>query len=519
MCLSMLAPAHTLKHLNTQTPKYSITLFTFAATEFSTMQRKFVTNLALVLALNLLIKPFWVLFIDRDVQNAVGTEQYGFYYAIFNFSFLLNILLDLGITSFNNKNIAQNNHLLSKHFSSIVLLRILLAGLFSIVTLLGGLIIGYTDDMMKMLIAVMFNQILISFILYLRSNLAGLHLFKTDSIISVMDRLIMTVICGFLLLTHKEKGSFDIRWFVYAQTAAYFITALITLMIVIDKAKLKRLAWRWPFFMMILKKSYPYAVLVLMMTFYSYIGSVMIERMLPFRVGANQAGIYASANRLLDAANMIAFLFAGLLLPIFARMIKLKHNVEPMVQLSYSLLVIPAIIVSICCYFFSFQLMQQMYGVPNALESSPVFKVLMCCFVPISSVYIFGTLLTANGNLKQLNLMASTGMAMNIILNIILIPRFQAWGAALSSITTQMLMALAQVLMAQKIFQFRKNSQLLFSTGALILSAIAINMIVSSLHMNWMIRFIIAAAGCFAVAFALRLISIKNLFRILREET
>ena len=143
----------------------------------------------------------------------------------------------------------------------------------------------------------------------------------------------------------------------------------------------------------------------------------------------------------------------------------------------------------------------------------------MCCFVPISSVYIFGTLLTANGNLKQLNLMASTGMAMNIILNIILIPRFQAWGAALSSITTQMLMALAQVLMAQKIFQFRKNSQLLFSTGALILSAIAINMIVSSLHMNWMIRFIIAAAGCFAVAFALRLISIKNLFRILREET
>ena len=51
------------------------------------MQRKFVTNLALVLALNLLIKPFWILGIDRAVQNAVGTEQYGFYYAIFNFSF------------------------------------------------------------------------------------------------------------------------------------------------------------------------------------------------------------------------------------------------------------------------------------------------------------------------------------------------------------------------------------------------------------------------------------------------
>src|ERR1700710_3013315 len=136
------------------------------------MQRKFVTNLALVLFLNLLIKPFWILGIEVAVQNAVGTEQYGFYYAIFNFTFLLNILLDFGITSFNNKNIAQNNHLLSKHFSSIFLLRILLAGIFAAATLLGGLVIGYTSDMMKMLVAVMFNQILISFVMYLRSNLA-----------------------------------------------------------------------------------------------------------------------------------------------------------------------------------------------------------------------------------------------------------------------------------------------------------------------------------------------------------
>src|SRR5690242_5607995 len=127
------------------------------------MQRKFVTNLALVLLLNLLIKPIWVFF-DIAVQNAVGTEQYGFYYAIFSFSFLLNIILDCGITNFNIKNISQNNHLLNKHLSSILLLRLLLAGIFVIATIAGGLIIGYTPDMMKMLAAVIFNQILISFI-------------------------------------------------------------------------------------------------------------------------------------------------------------------------------------------------------------------------------------------------------------------------------------------------------------------------------------------------------------------
>src|ERR1041384_6446482 len=131
------------------------------------MQRKFVTNLALVLSLNLIIKPFWILGIDRMVQNAVGTVQYGYYYSLLGFSFLLNIILDFGITNFNNKNIAQNNHLLSKHFASIVMLRILLAGSFAVITLGVGLIIGYTWIMMEMLIVLTLNQVLISFILYL----------------------------------------------------------------------------------------------------------------------------------------------------------------------------------------------------------------------------------------------------------------------------------------------------------------------------------------------------------------
>ena len=113
------------------------------------MQKKFVANLALLLFLNLLIKPIYILGIDRAVQVEVGAANYGIYFAIFNFTFLLTIILDFGITNFNNKNIAQNNHLLSKHFPSIVLLRILLAAIFTVVTLAGGWIIGYTPGMLK----------------------------------------------------------------------------------------------------------------------------------------------------------------------------------------------------------------------------------------------------------------------------------------------------------------------------------------------------------------------------------
>lgn len=484
------------------------------------MQRTFVTNLILVIGLNLLIKPFWILGIDRYVQIAVGAEMYGFYYALFNFSFLLNILLDFGITNFNNKNISQHQYLLNKHLSSILVLRMMLALLFCIVTMTLGWLIGYTTDMLKMLLVLIFNQALISFILYLRSNLSGLHLFRTDSFISVTDRLIMIVMCGFLLFMHNSYGvPFDIRWFVYAQTAGYLITAIITLFIVIDKAQLKKLTWRFSFFLMILKKSYPYAVLVLLMTFYNRIDTVMLERMLPD--GAVQAGIYASAYRFLDAANMIAFLFAGLLLPMFASMLKKKESVEKMVHLSFCLLVIPAFVVSICSYFYSHDLMGFLYRkTTHGAESASVFRILMFCFIPISSTYIFGTLLTANGNLKQLNLMAATGMLINITLNLILIPRFKVEGSAVSSLITQVLTAGAQIIMVNYIFRFHINYRLLSSLVLfIVLVATACWYISTHLHANFFVGLILSACLGLALAFLLRIISVRNLYYIIKYET
>ncbi len=500
------------------------------ASSSNVMQRKFITNLALVLVLNLLIKPFWILGVDRSVQNAVGTDAFGIYYALFNFSFLLNIILDVGITNFNNTNISQNNHLLNKHLSSIIVLRFLLAGIYLIVTMIVGFVIGYDTLQLKILIFMAFNQVLISFILYLRSNIAGLHLFKTDSVISVLDRLIMIMICGMLLWGHVTDKPFQIEWYIYAQTASYLVTLLITAVIVIDRARLKRLRWNMPFFLMILKKSYPYAILVLLMTFYNRIDTVMLERLLPN--GAEQSGVYASAYRLLDAANMIAFLFAGLLLPMFARMIKLRHSVEHLVKLAVSLLLVPAIIVACGSFVFQDELMGLLYK-NHVGESADVFGILMSCFMAVSTTYIFGTLLTANGNLKQLNYMASAGMVLNIIVNLILIPRYMALGTAISSFATQFLTATAQVIMAQRIFKFKINYKFIGKMLFLFILACCIfwsahdlyRILCSlsvfklrNLHHLWVPVFGISVTAIGLMSFVLGIISIRSIRHILLNE-
>jgi O-antigen/teichoic acid export membrane protein len=480
------------------------------------MQKKFLTNLALILFLNLLIKPIYVLGIETQVQNQTGAASYGVYFAIYNFCFILTILLDFGITNFNNKNIAQNSHLLTKHFSALFTLKVILAILYITVVVIVGLIIGYDKRLMKLLLVVGFNMFLLFFINYMRSNLAGLHLFKTDSIVSILDRIILIGLCLFMLHTNIFRGHNGIMYFVYAQTIAYLTSAITVFIIVLRKTHTFKISWNWPFSLMILKKSLPFAILTLLMSFYNRIDTVMIERMLPTGIGDVQSGIYAQAFRILDATNMIAFLTAGMLLPIFSRMLKYKESVESLVKLISTLLLTPAIVIGVSCSFYSTQFMDLIYH-QHVDESAAIFGLIMLSFIAVSTTYIFGTLLTANGNMKQLNIMAALGMVVNISLNLILIDEhLKAYGSAISSVITQFLTAIIQVIIAQRIFKFKVNYRLINTFIMFSIGVISVNYGSILLPFHWMINFSLMVMTCTGWAFISGMISPKAIFRLLK---
>lgn len=472
------------------------------------MQRKFLTNLGFLLLLNLLIKPLYIFGIDRTVQNVVGAEDFGIYFAIFNFSFIFNILLDIGITNFNNKNIAQNTHLLNKHFSSIIILKLILAVVYFIVIFGFGLIWGYRGHELWLLGLLGLNQFFASFILYLRSNISALFFFKTDSILSVLDRVLMILICSVLLWGSFTRQQFKIEWFVYAQTGSYLLTSLIALAVVVKKASFRKLNWNFPFFLMIIKQSLPFALLVLLMAFYNRFDSVMLVKLLGAEEGSEQSGIYAHAYRLLDASNNFAYLFSVLLLPLFARQIKENQSVGHLVKLSFSLLFVVSVTFAVASWTYRLPIMQLMYW-HLIEESAAVFGVLIFCFIAISTTYIFGTLLTANGNLKQLNIVAAGGMLINIGLNLWLIPRMGALGSAWASLVTQCMMAILQIVLAAVFFRFKFNPVFalrlfLFSGGVIIIS-----LLTKQLHLHWVKSFLLTIAFSLSLATILRLLDVR----------
>ncbi len=463
--------------------------------------------------LNFLIKPFWIFGIEREVQNVVGAENYGFYFSLFNFSYLLNIILDFGITNYNNRTIAQSPSLLSKYVSNIVVLRFVLGFIYAFLAILLGFILKYSSEQMFFLLILVFNQFLASFVLYLRSNISGLQYYKTDSAISVLDRFLMILFCAILLWTPITGKKFQIEWFAFCQTAAYLITAIVAFLVVLTKVKYFRFKINYKFFLVILRKSYPYAILTLLMAFYNRVDGVMLERLI--ENGKEQAGIYAQAFRLNDAASMFAYLFAVLLLPMFANMLKRNENIAELSKLAFLLIFIPSLLLSLFCLFYNSEIMSLLYN-ENFDESSSILPFLMIGFLGIATTYIFGTLLTANGNMKQLNIMAACGMVLNISLNLILIPIFQAKGAAISSMITQLATAVAQLIIAKFIFNLSVNYKLIIKLFVFLLIVVTLFYFSVNIEYIWYFKVLILFVIAFVLAFLLRLFSVKEILQSLK---
>jgi len=477
------------------------------------LKRKFFTNLILLLTVNVLVKPVWLFGIDRTVQNVTGVVDYGLYYSLLALTATLNILLDLGITNYNNRNISRHNHLLPKHLGNILGIKLILAVLYAIVVLGWGFIVGYNRVQFHILSFLIVNQFLLQLILYLRSNLQALHLFTIDSMVSVLDRLFMILLCGILLYTHITDGIFRIEWFVYVQSISYVLATLIILFIVMKKAGKIKLRFDFRFMLVFLKKTYPYAILILLMAFYNRFDTVLIERLLPDNQGARQVGLYMHGFRLLDAVSMFGVLFAGMLLPIFSRMIKMKQKIGEMVSFSFSLIIFLSVSIALSSFFYQTDLMGWLYT-DHIAESAPIFAILMFGFIPIATTYIFGTLLTANGSIRQLNIMAAVGMTLNITLNLILIPRHQALGAAIVSLCTQTVTALAQVFIAIKVFRFTTSWVLLGKVAAFTGVVIGLGFL-SRMIANPLVGYLSLLLFSTLTAFLIGLIDLRALIGIL----
>lgn len=480
------------------------------------MKREFVLNLLLLVFINLLIKPAFIFGIDLGVQNRAG-EQYGVYFALLNLAYLFQILNDFGIQSFNNRHISQHPQLLPKYFPNLLAIKWLLALVYVVLTMaVAGAILGYGADALHILLVLLVNQVLVQLILFLRSNISGLGFYRLDSLLSSLDKFLMLLTCGLLLWTHWF--AFSLLHFALAQTVALVITVVIVFGLLRQRAQFRvKPGWaaNWkagrPAVYAMFRQSLPYALVVLLMFAYSRLDAVLLERL----AGAAHADVYASAFRLLDACNMFGYLFASLLLPMFARLLKEKTPVRPLVSLSFKLIWAGSITLAAAIFFAREDLLRLMMPERATDYRCQVLGILIWTFIPLSVTHIFSTLLTAKEDLMRMNRYFIIGVMLDLGLNLILIPHWNAAGSAMAALVTQAFIASSMVWLCVKTFAFEPSKKGLLQTfgyaGFVLLGDL---WLFEETGFNWIWKFVGALTLGGVALLLFRMVEISALMRL-----
>lgn len=406
---------------------------------------RFITNIFLLIFLNLLIKPAWVFLIDRNVQLQVGHAVYGLYNALFSLSIIFSILLDMGITNFNNKRIASDTKLFDTTLPNLLIAKLLLAPLFTLALLGVGYLLNYNAYALYLLFLLALTQILSSLLLFLRSNVSGHHDFKIDSFLSVLDKLVMIVLCAYFLFG-PSGAKFSIRWFLYIQifsTALACLTAWIIIQFRYQRFNPARI--HKSEMLALIKSSLPYAALILLMSIYIRSTPLLLERL----AGATENGLFAEVFRILDMLNMLGYLFAGMLLPMFARMLANHVDFHPLLRNSTNILMSVSLAVTAWALIYARETMQLLYQ-DNSDYLTTLYRIILLSFPAMSLMNIYSTLLTAAGALNKLIRIAAWGSTMSLLIGFVLIYFLRSTGAAITFSAIQWILGIWYIVASQK---------------------------------------------------------------------
>ena len=490
------------------------------------MQRAFLKNLLWLQLLNWLVKPLWILWIEREIQLRMGDSWYGVYTLHFNLVLLFAVLLDAGLNTYAAREIAANGKV--GHPRRMLFLRLGLGLVYVCLVLMVAQM--QSGIQMQFLLFALINQILASVVLMMRAVLQGKQRFVSDSWLSVVDRLVALGVCTWMLRTFTVEMFASEGGVLNFQVAQFFgyATALVLGLILVfwrgksasesksvasdsagtvkkdvdviaQKNPTKTSLGDWS------KEVVWFGIMALAMSIFTRIDVQMIQWLSVSRLegvadildadaiksqlaaGYAEIGLYTRGYRLLDAGLIFSALLSTQLLPLFSKRLATGEDNGEVIWMSFRLVLWVSLGAAMGAWFYGEPLINWLYhgqmelgatltqngvDLPQAmvysgeiLNAAMIFKVLMLAFVPMSLVHVFGTFVTASGQMKWLASLAFVCVGINIAFNYIEIPKVGALGAATGCLITQWVFAGACLVKTQKLggYEWRwRNFEIVF---------------------------------------------------------
>jgi O-antigen/teichoic acid export membrane protein len=215
--------------------------------------------------------------------------------------------------------------------------------------------------------------------------------------------------------------------------------------------------------------------------------------------GSAAAGLYALPYRALATLQIIPFGLMAAILPVLASRSPSKDDKQICWRMA-TILCVLSMFAALALTLLARPLVLLVLGASYA-DSIPILRLLVWASIPMFINYGLNTFLLARNRERAFLWTSSICAVANVVLNLILIPRFSYYAAAAVTIVTELLLLLQNLVIIRRTFDFIALPRRLLATALILLLLLGAALAGGA----YAPPVIVAATACFAFAFYLYL--------------
>ena len=382
--------------------------------------------LTLALILQKVISFAYFAFLARNL----GPEYLGKYYFAISFTTIFAIFIDLGFINFLTREVAKRQEEAQKLLGNILSLKLLLTFLTSIVVVIFINIFN-PDPLTKDLVYIsIISMVLDSFTTTFFAVIRGFHNLKYESISSVIFQLIVLVFGVVAMVLHL-----DLRIIFATLALASVYNFIYSALILKKKLKLHlRFLFDPEVTRSIFMISLPFAWFAIYQRIYTYLDSVLLSVI----AGDYYVGLYQVAFKIIFALQFLPLAFTASLYP--AMSTYWLHN-KPQLVVAFERAMNYLIIISLPIVVGTVLLASKVVLVFKSgyTEATLPLQITMFSLLFMFLNFPIGSLLNACDRQRKNTRNMLIVMITSILMNLFLIPLWQATGASITVLVTNFL--------------------------------------------------------------------------------
>jgi O-antigen/teichoic acid export membrane protein len=360
----------------------------------------------------------------------LGAEGFGILSFALAFTGILGVFADLGLSTLTVREVARDKSLVGKYLGNIAAIKVILVVLtYGLIALVINLL-GYPELTKKVVYLIALSVVFNSFTNMFYSIFQAYEKMEYRSLGQILSSVLL--ILGALVAINQ---GFSVVWFACTY---FFVSVLIfvyTFFVSIWKFITPKLEINLNFWKPTVKQALPFFLSAVVDLIAFRIDIVMLSMM----KGDKVAGWYSAAYRLMEVLLFIPAAFAGSIYPVLSNSYVSSQNfLKFAYQKSFHYLFIIGIPIAIGTTLLADKIILFIYK-GDFVHSIITLQILIWTIPIIFLTYMSGTILASINRQSialQINFLC---MIFNVVINLILIPKYSLIGASITTVITSSL--------------------------------------------------------------------------------